>query len=161
MALPIARTSGILGSLFVVLALLAPASGWSQTYVGKVCLISTLTERQTGAVSAQQFAIELAVTNLGGNTYSVAGALVSPSDGPFVVTGSGTIVGNELYLNMTTSQSHSLSHGWMDTGIMQTRLNLASMSGTFYEIGHDFDRVGRTFDNSRYTSGTATLSLAG
>src|SRR6185369_5656849 len=158
MALPIsfARSSGFLGSLLVVLALLAPSSGWSQTYVGRVCLVSTLTERQTGQVSPQQFAIELAVTNLGGNTYAVAGALVSPSDGPFVVTGSGTIVGNDLYLNMTTSQAHSLAHGWMDTGIMQARLSLENnLSGTFYEIGHDFDRVGRSFDNSRYSAGTA------
>jgi hypothetical protein len=143
----------------VVLALLAPASGWSQTYVGKVCLLSTVTERQTGAVSEPQRAIELAATNLGGNTYALAGALSTP-DQPFVVAGTGTIVGTELYLNMTTTQTHS--DGWMDTGINQTRLSLgATISGTFYEIGHDYNRPGRNFDNSRFTAGTATLSLAG
>jgi hypothetical protein len=161
MALPISfvRSSGFLGSLFVVLALSAPASGWSQTYMGKVCMLVTVTERQTGAVSEPQRAIELDVTNLGGNTYAVAGAMATPPDQPFVVTGSGTIVGGELYLNMTATLTHS--DGWMDTGINQTRLNLANLSGTFYEIGHDFNRPGRIFDNSRFSAGTATLSLTG
>ena len=58
---------------------------------------------------------------------------------------------------MTTTQNHP--DGWRDTGINQTRLNLSTMQGTFYEIGHDYNTLNGAFDNSRYTAGTVTLSL--
>lgn len=126
-------------------------------YVGKVCLISTVTTRQTGPVAAQVLPILLDVTNLGANTYSVVGS-VNPGDQPFVVAGTASIIGGELYFNMTTTQRHS--DGWMDTGINQTRLNLSTMQGSFYEIGHDYNTANGQFDNSRYTAGTVSLSMS-
>lgn len=141
-----------------LLATLVAAPGWAlaQAYVGRVCLVSTVTARQTGPVTPQAMTMQLDVTNLGGTTYAVSGWLPT-ADQPFVVTGQATVIGGELYFNMTTSQRHA--DGWMDTGVNQTRVSLATMTGTFYEIGHDFNTVGRTFDNSRYTAGTVSLSL--
>jgi hypothetical protein len=127
-------------------------------YVGKVCLTSTVTARQTGPVTPQVVPILLDVTNLGANTYSVMGAVTPGGDQPFVVAGTGTVIGGDLYLNMTTTQTHA--DGWMDTGINQTRLNLSTLQGTFYEIGHDFNTANGQFDVSRYTAGTVSLSMA-
>lgn len=143
--------------LLLAFVLLPPLAGWAQTYVGKVCLVSTITERQNGPVTPQVMAIQLDVTNLGGSTYAVAGSLPT-ADQPFVTTGYATVIGGELYFNMSTSQTHS--DGWKDTGLNQTRLNLSTMSGTFYEIGHDFNPLTRQWDDSRYTAGTVSLSLA-
>jgi hypothetical protein len=128
------------------------------SYLGKVCLISTITARQTGPVTPQVVPMLLDVTNLGANTYSVMGATTATGDQPFVVAGTATIIGGELYFNMTTTQSHA--SGWMDTGVNQTRLNLTTLQGTFYEIGHDFNTANGQFDTSRYTAGTVSLSMA-
>lgn len=128
------------------------------SYVGKVCMTSTITARQTGPVTPQVVPIVLDVTNLGFNTYSVVGAATATGDQPFVVGGTGTIVGGFLYMNLTTTQTHA--SGWMDTGINQTRLNLSTLQGTFYEIGHDFDPATGQFDLNRYTSGTVSVSMA-
>ena len=141
------------------LALLVPAPGWAQTpaYVGKVCIVSTVTTRQSGPVTPQVIPIQLDATNLGANVYAVSGA-VTTGESPFVLTGTAIVVGGDLYFNMTTTQQHP--DGWRDTGVNQTRLNLSTMQGTFYEIGHDFSTATGTFDNSRYTAGTVSLSLS-
>lgn len=143
----------------VVLGLLLalPAFGWAQSYMGKVCLISTVTVRHEGPVP-QYFAAEFDVTNLGGNTYSVAGSVpTAPGEEPMVATGLATVVAGYLHMNLATTQAHA--DGWMDTGINRTRLNLATMTGTFYEIGHDYNTVTRVFDQTRYSAGTVQLSL--
>lgn len=139
-------------ALFATLPLL----GWAQSYVGKVCLVSTVIERQAGPVTTPEvFAVEVDVTNLGGTMYAIAGAVADPPDQPALITGIATVIGGEMYMNMTLTQTHT--DGWMDTGINRTRLNLATMAGTFYEVGHDFNTVNRTFDNTRYTAGTVSV----
>jgi len=144
---------------FLMIALLVlPLSGWAQSYVGKVCMISTVTTRQQGPVTPERFLLDFDVTNLGGTSYSVAGALLSPPDQPMVATGAGTVVGGDLYLNVVMTQAHA--DGWMDTSINRTRISLATMTGTFYEIGNDFNTVTRVYDHDRYTAGTVELSLA-
>lgn len=127
------------------------------SYLGKVCLISTVTVRQTGPVAPQVYPIMLDVTNLGANTYSVVGSF-RDIDQPFVVGGTASIIGGDLYFNMTTTQAHS--DGWMDTAVHQARLNLSTMQGTFYEIGHDYNTANGQFDVNRYSAGTVSLSMA-
>lgn len=128
------------------------------SYLGKVCLISTVTVRQTGPVAPQVIPMQLDVTNLGASTYSVMGAVTATGDQPFVVANTATIIGGDLYFNMTTTQAHS--DGWMDTAVHQARLNLSTMQGTFYEIGHDYNTANGQFDVNRYSAGTVSLSMA-
>jgi hypothetical protein len=144
---------------FAALPLLwaAAAPAQAPAYVGKVCLINTVTVRETGPVTPQIFPILLDVTNLGANTYSVVGSY-NDVDQPFIIGGTASIVAGQLYINMTATQAHS--DGWMDTAIHQARLNLSTMQGTFYEIGRDYNTVSRQFDASHYTAGTASLSMA-
>lgn len=140
------------------LLLTLPLSGWAQSYLGKVCMISTVTTRDEGPVTPERFAGEFEVSNLGGTTYSVAGTVPSSTGEPMVATGMATVVGGDLYFNMVMTQAHT--DGWRDTGINRTRLSLATMAGTFYEIGHDYNTVTRTYDQTRYTAGTVELSLS-
>lgn len=140
------------------LVMLLPLLAGAQSYMGKVCVVSTLTTRDQGPVTPEVRALEFDVTNLGGNSYSVAGALVIPGEEPAVATGHATVVGNDLYFNMILTMAHS--DGWMDTGINRTRLNLSTMTGTFYEIGNDYNHLSRTYDHTRYSAGTVQLSLS-
>lgn len=136
----------------LLLALSAPLA--AQTYIGRVCLTSTVTERESGPVAGETFLVQYEATNLGGSFYAVAGRVVTP-DQPAIITGIGTLVGSTLYINVTGTQSHS--DGWHDTGVNQTRLDLATMSGSFYEIGRDFNRNTRQYD-LRYTAGTVAAT---
>lgn len=143
----LALAAGLLGS--------APTGALAQTYIGRVCFNATVTERQTGAVTPQQFVVQYEATNLGGTMYAVAGRTLFAADQPMISTGYGVIVGSELLLNMTTTQTHA--DGWRDTGINQTRLDLGTLAGTFYEIGHDFRVTTRETDR-RFTAGRLAVT---
>lgn len=139
--------------LGVLAATLLPAGAMAQTYVGKFCFSSTITERESGPVSPPEtipFVSQYDVTHLGGNAYALVGSIAIP-DQPLITTGLATVIGGDIYANMTGTQSHP--DAWRDTGVNQTRINLATLSGTFYEVGHDFSVSSRTWDN-RYTAGT-------
>lgn len=144
----------LLLGLLMVLPLLAGA----QSYMGKVCMIVTVTTRDQGPVTPERFAVEFEVSNLGGSTYSAAGSFPSSTGEPMVATGIATVVGGDIFFNMVITEAHA--DGWRDTGINRARLSLATMTGTFYEIGHDYNTVSRTYDQTRYTAGTAELSLS-
>ena len=136
----------------LVLAVGAPAA--AQAYLGRVCLTATVTERESGPVSGETFVVQYEAASLGGSMYAIAGRVDTP-DQPFIATGLATLVGGTLYINVTGTQSHS--DGWRDTGVNQTRLDLATMTGTFYETGRDYSRTTRQFD-LRYTAGTLAAS---
>lgn len=144
--------------LLLGLALALPLLAGAQSYVGKVCVVSTLTTRDQGPVAPEVRRMEFDVTNLGGTMYALAGGLIVPPNEPIVATGLATVVGNDLYFNTTVTMAHA--DGWMDTGINRTRLSLATMTGTFYEIGHDYNTITRTYDQNRYSAGTVQLSLS-
>lgn len=135
-----------------LLVLVAAPAVRAEAYLGKVCLTSTVTERETGPVTPEVRILQYEVTNLAGNIYVIAGKVSSEAQ-PFVATGFGMVIGNELYMNLATTQTHT--DAWVDTGINQTRLNLTTLSGTFYEVGHDHNRSTRVYD-SRFSAGTVT-----
>ena len=132
-------------------ALLSATPALAEGYVGKVCLQGTIKERETGPVADQIFTVSYDVNHLGGTSYSLTGNVNMPD--PFIFTGNGSQIGNILYMNITTTQSHA--DGWRDAGVMQIQLNMTTMSGTFYENGHDFDRINRRWDQ-RYTAGVVS-----
>ena len=144
-------------SLLMLGMLLVTSSAFAQTYyLGKLCFTFTITERQTGPVSGQAFTAKLDTTFLGGDSYAFNGYVSVADDGPFVVTGSGVMVGTVLYINFHGTQKHT-SESWRDTGTNQTQLDLSTLSGTFYEVGHDYDPVGKTWDSTRFTAGTVRM----
>jgi hypothetical protein len=76
-----------------------------------------------------------------------------PGDGPFILSGGGVVLGNTLYLNLSTSQRHA-SENYRDTGIMHLELDKATLDGQFYEAGAaDFDVVTLDF-SGHFAAGT-------
>jgi hypothetical protein len=108
------------------------------------------------------FPVTGGITKVGGNFYLFQGYVAPDGEKPFVLAGSGVIINNRLLLNLSTTQDHSPG-SWRDTGMMQVNLDTAAgqnyLSGTFYEVGHDFNPSGgeEPFDQ-RFTGGTLTLS---
>jgi hypothetical protein len=96
------------------------------------------------------FTVSYEVNHIGGTAYGLSGN-VNITGEPFIFTGYGSQIGSILYMNITTTQSHQ--DGWRDSGVMQVQLDLQTMTGMFYENGHDFDTNTRQWDN-RYSAGT-------
>ena len=143
-----AGTAALLG-----FSLLATAPVHAEGYMGKVCLQGVITERENGPVADQQkFLVAYEVNHMGGAGYALSGN-VNITGEPFIFTGYGNLIGKTLYMNISTTQSHA--DGWRDSGVMQVQLDMATMSGTFYENGRDFDTVSRRWDD-RFTAGTVS-----
>ena len=124
----------------------------SVTYLGKSTWTATITDstqNQTGAT----FTITGGISKVGGEFYLFQGYVNPDNDGPFIIGGSGVLIGNTIYFTLSESQNHTST--WRDGGVMHVEIDKTSQGGTFYDIGHDFDTNARTFDQ-RYTAGTLT-----
>jgi len=101
-----------------------------------------------------------AISKLGPNYYLFQGYIQIPNDGPFFLAGSGNIIGSTLYLTLSSSQKHTDVQGqpsFRDTSVIHCELNVSDLSGSFYEVGHDYDRVSTHF-SERFAAGTLTHS---
>lgn len=148
--------------MFVPAALLFPAAdALAQSFVGTYCWNMTVTDTTvTGRVVPFSYVMKTGITNMGNNSsYTLIGYVNDPGDNPFTVSGSGQIIGSRLYLDLSGSQSH-ISGGWRDTSAVHASLDTATFSGTFYDIGNDFNAVSRQVDGTRYTAGTIALASA-
>ena len=119
-----------------------------------LCLRATVKETEDGPLAqVKRFTINIHLASEDGSHFTIWGKVKIPNE-PFYVGGTGILEGNNLTMNLTTSQKHT--EGWRDSGIMQTKFNISTGLGSFYEIGHDFDPVNRVFDQ-RYTAGILRL----
>ena len=111
-----------------------------------------------------------AISKLGPNYYLFQGVVQMPEgiiDNPFFLSGGGTLVTlpgaqtQTLVLTLNTSQLHvdtvdPVSSN-RDTGIMHVEINPSTMSGNFYEVGHDYDKTPGTFDQ-RFSAGQVNFN---
>ena len=152
----------VVSSAVFMLLILLGIPGWgAPKYLGESTWTVTITIREDGNVSENiSGSVKMAITQTGGNYYTVQGYIELPDDGPYIMAGGGALIGETIYLNLTTTQKHT-DGNWRDTGMMQVQLNKTTLNGTFYEIGYDFD-VGSAGDSphfaDRFTGGTLTLS---
>lgn len=101
-----------------------------------------------------------AISKLGPNYYLFQGCIQIPNDGPFLLAGSGNIIGSTLYLTLSTSQKHTdnpQQSSFRDSSVIHCELNVSDLSGTFYEVGHDFDRVSNHF-SERFAAGNLSAA---
>ncbi|MEW6658594.1 MAG: hypothetical protein AB1424_08020 [Thermodesulfobacteriota bacterium] len=146
-----------LTALLILGLSIANALGASVNYLGKTTWTSTITATTvTGVNPGDTFTITGGISKVGDEFYLFQGYVTSDTDGPFVISGSGFMMGNTLVFTCSESQQHSGSSH--DSGVMHITINKTDLSGTFYDIGLDYDTTGKTFDQ-RYTAGT--LALAG
>jgi hypothetical protein len=136
----------------------APSQGAAQ-YLGESTWTFSITQNSNGAVSASA-SMTGAISRTGGTYYTMQGYISLPDDGPFIMAGGGVLIGETLYLNLTVAQHHT-DNSWRDTGVLHAQLNKTTLSGTFYEVGRDFQTssIGPSpvFGN-RFEAGTLTLT---
>jgi hypothetical protein len=102
------------------------------------------------------FAITMtgAISRLAPNYYLFQGSVVPPQeaqDNPIFLSGSGNILNGKLVLTLNATQLHPGDN--RDTSILQVVLDPSDLSGTFYEVGHDYNRGEQKFMD-RFTAGT-------
>ena len=150
---------------FLVLALTAllilgmsitSALGTNVTYLGKTTWTATVSDTTvTGVKPGDTFTITGGISKVGEEFYMFQGYVTPNTDGPFVVSGGGFLMGNTLIFTCSEAQQHTGAS--RDSGVMYITLDKTTLAGTFYDIGNDFDLSQRTF-NQRYTAGNLALS---
>jgi hypothetical protein len=127
----------------------------SVTYLGKTTWTATITDDTNSTKINQTFTVTGGISKVGDEFYLFQGYVIPNGDGPFVMSGSGFLNGTTLEFTLSESQQHT-SETWRDGGVMHVSIDKSTQNGTFYDIGHDFDQGGRTWDQ-RFTAGTLTL----
>ncbi len=132
------------------------AQGFRPIVLGEFCWQVLITEDQDGPVTENPIMVRAVLTYLGGKHFTLQGTAEMPNgDRPPVFGGSGMIIGNGLIFTVSIGQEHSLSQ-WVDMGVAQIRLDLATLSGTIVQTRLDFDRTNREFEQC-YGAGTLTF----
>jgi hypothetical protein len=121
-----------------LLILGVPGQGAAQQYLGETTWTVSITQNKHGTVSPPEtFTFTGAVTRMGGTYYTVQGYATVPSDNPDIVSGGGVLIGNTVYLTLTHSLLHTDTN--RDSAVLHLELDKATLNGTVYDVGHDFD----------------------
>jgi hypothetical protein len=124
----------IMGLMWLLL-LGTPSPGAAQ-YLGETTWTVSLTQDEHGA-KTETLSMTGAITRMGGAYYAMQGYVNVPNDGPVILAGSGVLIGEYLYLNLTSTQYHP--DNWRNTGVVQVQMNRSNLNATFYEVGNSFD----------------------
>jgi hypothetical protein len=144
----------------VVFIVLPTADAFGQSFIGTPCWNLTITDTTvTGMVIPTTLVLKSDISSMGGSSYTLIGHVTVSGDNPFTLSGFGHVIGGTLYLDMSGSQSHATG-GWRDSSAVHAAINMSTLSGTFYDIGNDFNAVTRQTDSTRYSAGTIALAAA-
>jgi hypothetical protein len=149
-----------LTTLLILGLSLANALAGSVNYLGKTTWSVTITDDNKPEKIGAIFTMTGGISKVGDEFYLFQGYVSQGTDGPFIMAGSGVMIGNTLFFTLSESQKHT-SSTWRDSGVMHVTIDKTTLNGTFFDIGHDFntDAGSRTFDQ-RYTAGTLTRTGA-
>ena len=125
------RTRNLLCLAAIVVFLLAGTpSAVAQTFLGEFCWgYSEDPPPGTRGIGVGVDPLPAAVTHLGGAHYLFQGRV-----GSLFLQATGVIVGDELWLNGSTTQEFPPGLPERASGIWQARLSLSSLTGTFWRI---------------------------
>lgn len=121
----------------------------AQSYLGRYCFTATVTQRDTSPVS-ESLPFQYEAASLGGGMYALAGKTIGTGE-PFLIAGIAQLIGQELIGNLATTLRDE--DGSRDTGVAQFRLNVSTLTGSFFEVGNDFNPSSGQFSR-RYSAGT-------
>jgi hypothetical protein len=124
----------------------------SPSYLGQTTWTVTITQSTVQGNVGQQFPVTGGITRLGDNYYLFQGFVTPGDDNPFVMSGGGVLLNGQVILTLSTSQNHTDT--WRDGGIMQVNLSQATLNGSLYEIGHDYNTASPGSFDQRFTAGT-------
>ena len=126
-------------------------------YLGEFTWIVQKTHDENGPIiplpPAGQAVYSLSL--MGGTNYIVQGKVGLPwSDPPVISNGGGSIIGNYLFLNITTSKDES-DH--LDVSTTYAKIDKFTFNGTYSAMKKGFDKSAKLFQD-RYEAGTVTLT---
>jgi len=133
-------------------------AGSPVTYLGKTTWTLKITDADNPDRIGESVTVTGGISKVGDEFYLFQGYVTPDGDGPFVISGSGFLMNNTtLVFTLAESQQHT-SIPWRDSGVMHVSIDKATLNGTVYDIGRDFnpDTGARVF-NERYTAGDLTL----
>lgn len=142
---------------FCILTSASSALAQDPSFMGKYCWNYTVTDTTTDLVLPATFVMTTDIVKMGTASYSLIGYLSVPDDNPVIFSGVGQFIGSTLYLSLIGSQNH-LTGGWRDSSVFHAEINTSTLSGTFYDVGNDFNATTRARDSSRYSAGTIELA---
>lgn len=154
-----------LTAILGILAAGTPTSAAS-TYLGEFCWSVYENVGHPPSAPVWRFPLTAGVTHLGGSYYLIQGRVDRRDLGdvpPLFFQATGVIIGDELWLNGTATREApipSLNQTQRYGGIMQVRLSLSTLSGTFWRIETDIattDGAQASFFQ-RYITGTADFT---
>jgi hypothetical protein len=125
----------------------------SVTYLGKSTWTATITDDTDSGQIGATFSVTGGISKVGDEFYLFQGYVTTGMSGPFIMTGSGILIGDTLYFTLVESQQHTGSD--RDGGVMHVEIDKTSQNGTFYDIGHDFNTTSRAF-SQRFSAGSLT-----
>jgi hypothetical protein len=130
----------VLGCVLGLAAALAPAAE-AQVFIGEVCW--TVQHASDPPVLAR-----MGVTNMGGPYYILQGYVTGVPQGVPILFGSGIFNGGNLYLELTATMEET--SGYRNTSQMRGSLNGATLGGSLWEIGMDYNPSNPTTPFSPY-----------
>ena len=131
----------------------------SVNYLGRTTWTGTITDDSDNPANiGDTFTLTGGISRVGDEFYLFQGYVTLPDDGPFIMSGSGALIGSTLYLTISESQKHTDS-AWRDSGVMHVSLDKATMNGNFFDIALSFNSTTRMFDQG-FTAGTLSRTGA-
>lgn len=145
---------------FCILASASNALAQDPSFMGKYCWNATITDTTVSDMPIPStFVLTTDIVKMGTASYSLIGYMTDTGDNPAIFSGVGQFIGSTLYLSLIGSQNH-LTGGWRDSSVFHAEINTATLSGTFYEVGNDFNATTRARDSTRYTAGTIEIAAS-
>lgn len=126
------------------------------SFSGELCWSILVTEDAHPPADGGTFLTRVRVTYMGGADYLIQGVVTISNNNPVILDGTGVIVGNEIFITLNTTRDDS-SGLKREGALLQMRLDISTLSGTFWNISDEFNTVTREFDHS-YSAGTVTLT---
>ena len=159
-AAPLFRVGAKLLALVLMLAgIVSPSFAQSPSFLGKYCWTVTITDSTViGLTLPATRTITTNIVDMGNGSYALTGYVLEPNDNPAIYGGAGHMLNGILYLNLNGSQSHLAPLQDRDTSVLHAEMNLGNFTGTFYEVGSDFNLGTRAADPMRYSAGNMALA---
>ena len=139
---------------FTLLFVVSAASISEAVFEGDMCWTYRITQTEDGPAN-EPILLKCHIKALDASTYIITGKVTVPSDNPAIFTGTATLMGTNIVMNLVLTQDHKVD--WRDTGIIQMKIDAATLKGTAFGISQSFNRTTGLFDGEQdYASGTLT-----
>jgi hypothetical protein len=157
---PLFRASALPCAFVALLACATPLSfAQSPAFLGQYCWTITINDSTVeGLTLPATRTMNTNIVDMANGSYALTGYVLEPNDNPAIYGGVGHMVNGTLYLNLNGSQSHKAPLQDRDTSVLHAEMNTSNFTGSFYEVGSDFNLGTRMADPMRYSAGNMALT---